>query len=89
MALTKRSPYVQTPYRVTGAMLFNHTSVAHHLKKVSEDYDKLRKRNAFLEMYKQHDLIDEFDECKTAVSDLIDEYTSCEKEDYIDRGSSI
>ncbi|KAI8877168.1 tubulin gamma chain [Backusella circina FSU 941] len=87
IALSKKSQYLQTPYRVTGAMLFNHTSVATLLKKVLDSYEKLRKRGAFLDLYKKHALfaeaLDEFDDCKTVVGDLIEEYKACEKEDYI------
>lgn len=56
VALTKRSPYVQTSHRVSGLMLANHTSIASLFKRTSDQYDKLMKRNAFLDAYKKEGL---------------------------------
>jgi tubulin gamma len=36
VALTKKSPYVQTPHRVSGLMLANHTSIASVSRKKKE-----------------------------------------------------
>lgn len=55
-----------------------------------DQYDKLRKRNAFLDGYKKErmfsDGLDEFDEARSVVSDLVDEYRACEQADYVERG---
>ena len=41
VALSKKSPYVQTSHRVSGLMLANNTSIRHLFNKVLHDYDKL------------------------------------------------
>ncbi|KAL4869777.1 hypothetical protein BDV12DRAFT_208280 [Aspergillus spectabilis] len=88
VALTKKSPYIQNTHRVSGLMLANHTSVATLFKRIVQQYDRLRKRNAFLEQYKKEapfsDGLDEFDEARAVVTDLIGEYEAAEREDYLD-----
>lgn len=50
-------------------------------------YERLRKRNAFLEQYKKEapfsDGLGEFDQAKDVVADLIAEYEAAEREDYL------
>jgi tubulin gamma len=41
VALSKKSPYVQTSHRVSGLMLANHTSIRHLFNKIMRDYEKL------------------------------------------------
>ncbi|KAL4895865.1 tubulin-domain-containing protein [Aspergillus ambiguus] len=88
VALTKKSPYVQNTHRVSGLMLANHTSVATLFKRIVQQYDRLRKRNAFLEQYKKEspftDGLGEFDEARAVVMDLVGEYEAAEKETYLD-----
>ncbi|CAL5871206.1 uncharacterized protein PFLUO_LOCUS5453 [Penicillium psychrofluorescens] len=88
VALTKKSPYLQHTHRVSGLMLANHTSVATLFKRIVQQYDRLRKRNAFLEQYKKEapfsDGLGEFDEARAVVMDLIGEYEAAEREDYLD-----
>ncbi|KAL4879388.1 tubulin-domain-containing protein [Aspergillus karnatakaensis] len=88
VALTKKSPYIQNTHRVSGLMLANHTSVATLFKRIIQQYDRLRKRNAFLEQYKKEapfsDGLDEFDEARAVVMDLVGEYEAAEREDYLD-----
>ncbi|KAL4940691.1 hypothetical protein BDV06DRAFT_213263 [Aspergillus oleicola] len=88
VALTKKSPYIQNTHRVSGLMLANHTSVATLFKRIVQQYDRLRKRNAFLEQYKKEapfqDGLDEFDEARAVVMDLVGEYEAAEKENYLD-----
>ncbi|KAI9483480.1 MAG: tubulin gamma chain [Benjaminiella poitrasii] len=87
VALSKKSPYVQTPHRVSGLMLANHTSIASLFKRTCDQYDKLRKRNAFLEQYRKYAIfsedLDEFDDSRNVVQDLIDEYEACETSSYV------
>ncbi|KAL1969465.1 hypothetical protein VTN77DRAFT_8903 [Rasamsonia byssochlamydoides] len=91
VALTKKSPYLQHTHRVSGLMLANHTSVATLFKRIVQQYDRLRKRNAFLEQYKKEapfaDGLGEFDEAKAVVMDLVAEYEAAEKENYLDPGA--
>ncbi|KAL4806671.1 tubulin-domain-containing protein [Aspergillus unguis] len=88
VALTKKSPYIQNTHRVSGLMLANHTSVATLFKRIVQQYDRLRKRNAFLEQYKKEapfqDGLDEFDEARAVVMDLVGEYEAAERENYLD-----
>lgn len=88
VALTKKSPYLKNTHRVSGLMLANHTSVATLFKRIVQQYDRLRKRNAFLEQYKKEspfaDGLGEFDEARAVVMDLIGEYEAAEREDYLD-----
>jgi len=88
VALTKKSPYLQHTHRVSGLMLANHTSVATLFKRIVQQYDRLRKRNAFIDQYKKEapfaDGLGEFDEAKAVVVDLIREYEAAEKENYLD-----
>lgn len=87
VAVPKRSPYLPNTHRVSGLMLANHTSVATLFKRIVGQYDRLRKRNAFLEQYKKEapfaDGLGEFDEARACVMDLIGEYEATERPDYI------
>ena len=93
VALTRTSPYTQPPYttrvppRVSGLMLANHTGIATLFKRIVFQYDRLRKRNAFLEPYKREqpfmDGLGEFDEARSVVMDLIGEYEDAEKANYL------
>ena len=88
VALTKKSPYLQNKHRVSGLMLANHTSVATLFKRIVVQYDKMRKRNAYLEGYKKEapfaDGLGEFDEARAVVTDLIGEYEEAETAGYLD-----
>ncbi|CAK7233678.1 gamma-tubulin [Sporothrix bragantina] len=87
VALTKRSPYVPMSHRVSGLMLANHTSIATLFKRIVRQYDGMRKRNAFLDTYKKtapfSDNLNEFDEAREVVADLISEYEAAEEGDYL------
>ena len=88
VALTKKSPYLQNVHRVSGLMLANHTSVASLFKRIATQYDKMQRRNAYLEGYKKEaafaDGLGEFDESRAVVQELIEEYEAAEKENYLD-----
>ncbi|KAL6247227.1 gamma-tubulin [Rhinocladiella similis] len=88
VALTKKSPYLQNTHRVSGLMLANHTSVSTLFRRIVVQYDKMRKRNAYLEQYKKEapfaEGLGEFDEAKEVVMGLIGEYEAAEKDDYLD-----
>ncbi|KAG9236233.1 Tubulin/FtsZ, GTPase domain-containing protein [Amylocarpus encephaloides] len=87
VALTKKSPYIEMNHRVSGLMLANHTSIATLFKRIVRQYDGMRKRNAFVDGYKKTapfaDNLDEFDEAREVVTDLIQEYESAEDADYL------
>jgi tubulin gamma len=89
VALTRKSPYVKTNHKVSGLMMANHTSIVSLFKRTCDQYDKLRKRNAFMDGYKKMDMfkdsLDEFDSSREVVQGLIDEYVACEKDDFLTR----
>ncbi|KAG6379233.1 gamma tubulin [Boletus reticuloceps] len=91
VALTRRSPYVTTNHRVSGLMLANHTSIASLFKRMVDQFDRLRKRNAFLEQYKKEKIfensLDEFDDARATAEELLKEYKACESADYITYGA--
>ncbi|TFY80433.1 hypothetical protein EWM64_g3580 [Hericium alpestre] len=78
VALTRRSPYMVTNHRVSGLMLANHTSVASLFKRILDQFDRLRKRNAFLEQYKKEKMfengLEEFDDARATAEELLKEY---------------
>lgn len=59
-------------------MLANHTSIHNLFERIIKTYDSLRKKNAFVENYKKEpmfkDNLDEFDDSRYVVQQLIDEY---------------
>lgn len=90
VALAQKSPYLPNTHRVSGLMLANHTSIATLFRRIVQQYDRLRKRNAFLDGYKKEapfaDGLGEFDEARSVVMDLIGEYESAEDEGYLEGG---
>lgn len=89
VALTRKSPYTTTAYtpRVSGLMLANHTGIATTFRRIVQQYDQLRKRNAFVDQYKKcnsfRDGLGPFDDAREVVQDLIAEYEDAEKETYL------
>jgi len=73
-------------------MLANHTSVASLFKRMLDQYDRLKKKNAFLDQYKKEkmfsDNLDEFDDARATCDELLKEYKACESPDYISYGST-
>ncbi|KAJ0979849.1 hypothetical protein J5N97_015323 [Dioscorea zingiberensis] len=91
VALSRKSPYVQTAHRVSGLMLANHTSIRHLFSKTLSQYEKLRKKQAFLDNYRKFPMfadndLSEFDESREIIESLVDEYKACESPDYIKWG---
>jgi len=87
VTVSKKSPYLQNTNRVSGLMLANHTSVSTLFKRIVGQYDRLRKRNAFLEQYKKEapfaDGLGEFDDARAVVMELVAEYEAAERSDYV------
>lgn len=52
-----------------------------------DQYDRLRKRNAFLDQYRREPMfehgLEEFDASREVVADLIKEYEAAERDDYV------
>lgn len=87
VVLSRKSPYVGDPNRVSGLMLANHTCIGSLLKRTCDQYDKLRGRNAFINQYSKFDMFkdsfEEFDDSRAVVQDLVEEYAACETPDYL------
>ncbi|GMI31822.1 hypothetical protein TrRE_jg2035 [Triparma retinervis] len=90
VALARKSPYVKTSHKVSGFMLANHTSMSSLFERSLGQYDKIKKRNAFLDNYRKEpmfkDNLDEFDDAREVVQNLVDEYKACERPDYASFG---
>ncbi|KAF2397784.1 tubulin-domain-containing protein [Trichodelitschia bisporula] len=92
VALTRKSPYIPSSHRVSGLMLANHTGIATLFRRIVAQYDRLRRRNAFLEQYKREAVfaegLGEFDEARQVVMDCVQEYEDAENADYLTRDVS-
>lgn len=93
VALSRKSPYVEMPNKVSALMLANHTSIRHLFNRTAKAFDKIFKRKAFADKFKQFSLFEdgygEFDSAREVVQGLMDEYEAAEKEDYINWGSEL
>ena len=60
-------------------------------EKTMRQYDKLRQREAFLDQFRKEamfkDSLDELDNSREAVQQLVDEYHAATRQDYISWGS--
>lgn len=69
-------------------MLANNTSISTLFRRIVVQYDKMRKRNAYLDGYKKTapfaDGFGEFDEARAVVTDLINEYEEAETPNYLE-----
>ncbi|URE16172.1 hypothetical protein MUK42_30658 [Musa troglodytarum] len=80
--------------QVSGLMLANHTSIRHLFSKCLGQYEKLRKKQAFLDNYRKFPMfadndLSEFDESREIIESLVDEYKACESPDYIKWGMEV
>ncbi|EJW05217.1 hypothetical protein EDEG_00682 [Edhazardia aedis USNM 41457] len=68
--------YVKTKLeKRAGLALNNGTEVAGLLRNTMDQFDRLKRKNAFTEMYRKYsDDLHEFDECKEVIQNLIDAY---------------
>lgn len=66
VALSRKSPYVETAHKVSGLMLANHTCMSQLFARSVQQFDRIRKRNAFIDNYRKEpifaDNLDEFDD---------------------------
>lgn len=53
VALSKKSPYIETSHKVSGLMMANNTSIYHLFKRIVDQFKLIYKRNAFLKNYQQ------------------------------------
>ncbi|KAI5125899.1 tubulin gamma [Nematocida parisii] len=69
---------------ISGLLLTNTTGFSRTLQKISAQYDVLKRRNAFLDMYRKEgdEYIEEFEPAREAVQEIIDEYRKAELSNY-------
>ena len=92
VALSKKSPYIETAYKVSGLMLANHTSIALLMKQIVDSFSTFYKKKAFLDQFRKEDLfkdsLEEFDDSADVTQKVMEEYVACEKKDYLDWGEN-
>ena len=90
VALSQKSPYLPSAHRVSGLMMANHTGVAGLFSKVLKQYDRLKQRSAFINVYQKEkmfsDGLEEFDSSREVVQSLVDEYRAAEGSNYLQWG---
>eukprot|EP00029_Vermamoeba_vermiformis_P014545 TRINITY_DN965_c0_g1_i1.p1 TRINITY_DN965_c0_g1~~TRINITY_DN965_c0_g1_i1.p1 ORF type:complete len:458 (+),score=80.57 TRINITY_DN965_c0_g1_i1:45-1418(+) len=94
VVLSRKSPYVQSSHRVSGLMMANHTSIRALMVRGIQQFDKLRKVGAFIENYRTQgamfaENLDEFDDARSVVQNLVEEYKASQNPEYVDYGSKI
>lgn len=71
-------------------MLANNTSISTLFKRIVKNFDKLLKNNAFVQQFKEQNVLgenlEEFDDSREEVMNLIEEYQSAAKSDYLTQG---
>jgi len=92
VALSKRSPYVKETHRVSGLMIANNTSVSQLFARTLSQYDKLMKRQAFVDQFRKQpmfrDDLSEFDDAREVVQQVMDEYIAAESPGYVSYGAA-
>jgi tubulin gamma len=92
VALSKKSPYVETPYKVSGLMLANHTSIAQLMQGISDLFNSLFKKKVFLDNFRKEamfkDDLEEFNDSQDVISKVIEEYNASERNDYLEWGEN-
>ncbi|XP_037961085.1 tubulin gamma-1 chain [Teleopsis dalmanni] len=87
VALSRSSPIVQSSHRVSGLMLANHTSICSLFDRALTQYDKLKKRGAFLDQFRREDMfkddLSELDESRDIVDALVQEYEAATQQNYL------
>ncbi|KAH8350476.1 hypothetical protein KR067_002992 [Drosophila pandora] len=86
VALSRSSPYVQSAHKVSGLMMANHTGISALFSRALAQYDKLRKRNAFLDNFRRESMfkddLTELDLARETVDCLVQEYEAATQVDY-------
>ena len=87
VALSKKSPYIETAYKVSGLMLANHTSINLLMQQIVESFNTLYKKKAYLDRFRKEDMfkdsLDEFDDSLEVTQKVINEYKACEQKNYL------
>eukprot|EP01063_Lacrimia_lanifica_P014039 TRINITY_DN20680_c0_g1_i1.p2 TRINITY_DN20680_c0_g1~~TRINITY_DN20680_c0_g1_i1.p2 ORF type:complete len:458 (+),score=167.38 TRINITY_DN20680_c0_g1_i1:70-1443(+) len=87
VALSRKSPYIESAHRVSGLMLTNHTSISNLFKRIHGQYKTMFKKQVYLENYKKFDPfkenLDEFRDSEEVVESLIKDYESAATEGFL------
>ena len=87
VALSKKSPYIETAYKVSGLMLANHTSINLLMQQIVDSFNNMYKKKAYLDTFRKEDMfkesLSEFDDSLDVTMKVINEYKACEKKDYL------
>lgn len=85
ISLSRRSPYLPSnnhQSRISGLMLANHTSITSLFQRTLDQFDRLWKRQAFLDPYKKQSMFEnglaEFEDSRDIVRGLVHEYKKLE-----------
>jgi tubulin gamma len=92
VALSNKSPYLESNHKVSGMMLANNTSIAKLIDNILVNYNQLFKKGAYLEHYRKEDLfkdnLDEFKDSLEVVTRVVEEYNAAERPDYLEWGEN-
>ena len=86
ISLARRSPYlpVGSSSRISGLMLANHTSITSLFDRALDQFDRLMRRQAFLDQYKKQPMFEndlsEFDDSREVIRSVVKEYKGFEGE---------
>ena len=87
VALSRSSPYVQSNHKVSGLMMANHTGISSLFTRALAQYDKLRKRGAFLDQFRREDIfkddLTELDNSRDVIDCLAQEYEAATQSNYL------
>lgn len=86
ISLSRRSPYLPvSTSRISGLMLANHTSITSLFQRTLDQFERLMRRQAFLDQYKKQPMfengLDEFDDAREVLKSVVEEYKGLEPED--------
>lgn len=90
VALSKKSPYIETPHKVSGLMLGNHTSMSGLLNGIVQDFNTLFKKKAFLDNFRKEEIFkngfEEFSDSIEVIDKVVQEYNATQRNDYLEWG---
>jgi tubulin gamma len=88
LALTRKSPYVEVPNRVSGLMLANHTNIRALMEGILRQVNQMIKKGAFMHRYEESDVMNGANAAKhisesiETVKEVIAEYSAAEQPDF-------
>jgi tubulin gamma len=87
LALSRKSPYVEMPNRVSGLMLANHTNIRSLLDLICRQFNQMFKSEAFVHNFETTRVMNrnakkEFTDSLDVIREVTGEYAAAEKEDF-------